>query len=195
MKLSPRGSLWLSNKKHTHTNKRTGTCTHIPQQPINLGKTWNEHIPWDHPAQLSILKGEELPRVSLQAIQKKPIGNLCHTVTFYTAQVLISRATEPFLLPTKKIWLCGQRFVEEWAGQKPLTVLRKRSWQGVFPYCCVKRKSVKITFLVNSVCFHSQSILVFLTVLTELKGPWADFRRQKQQEIADSDLFPSSTGF
>lgn len=38
-------------------------------------------------------------------------------------------------------------------------------------------------------------ITLALTALTPLKGPLADFRCQRQQEIADSDLFPSSTRF
>lgn len=38
-------------------------------------------------------------------------------------------------------------------------------------------------------------ITLALTALTILKSPLADFQCQRQQEIADSDLFPSSTGF
>ena len=47
MKLPPRGSLWFSNKTHTHTH----------QQPLSLGKTWNAHILWDSPEQLSNTAG------------------------------------------------------------------------------------------------------------------------------------------
>lgn len=91
----------------------------------------------------------------------------------------------------------------------PNCVEGKETARGeVFPYCCVKRKLSMIPGKEASGEEHVSntspelrwtSILVQITLAliahAALKGPLADFRCQRQQEIADSDLFPSSTGF
>lgn len=58
------------------------------------------------------------------------------------------------------------------------------------------RNSLEVSFSQDVwliLCSFTVSQFWLLTALTVLKGPLADFWCQKQQEIADSDLFPSST--